>query len=45
VSVAPIENYDGLESLPITINALEYVGGEWVSLAGQKTIHLLITVV
>lgn len=31
--------------LPISINAAELVDGEWVPLEGNKTVHLLITVV
>lgn len=31
--------------LPISINAAELVDGEWVPLQGNKTVHLLITVV
>lgn len=33
------------QSIPITIKALEFDGTNWVSLDGQKTVHLFITVV
>jgi hypothetical protein len=45
VSVSEIEIVSNLVSLPISINAIEYSGSEWVTLEGQKTVHLLITVV
>jgi hypothetical protein len=45
VSIGEIQIYDNLESLPITISGVEYSDEEWISLAGQKTIHLYITVV
>jgi len=31
--------------LPLTIKAVEYSGGTWSNLAGQKTVHLFITMV
>lgn len=45
VTVGDIEFFDNLISLPITINAIEYSEGEWSALAGQKMVHLSITVV
>lgn len=36
---------DDLVTIPITINAIEYSAGSWQDLAGEKTIHILITVV
>ncbi len=45
VSVSEIEIINNLVSLPISINAIEYSESEWVSVEGQKTVHLLITVV
>jgi hypothetical protein len=45
VSVSEIEIVSDLVSLPISINAIEYLESEWVAAEGQKTVHLLITVV
>lgn len=45
VTLGDIEFFDSLISLPITINAIEYSDGEWSALAGQKMVHLSITVV
>jgi hypothetical protein len=45
VSVSEIQIVNDLVSLPISINAIEYSESEWVSVEGQKTVHLLITVV
>jgi hypothetical protein len=45
VTVGDIEFFDNLISLPITINAIEYSEEEWSALAGQKMVHLSITVV
>ncbi len=45
VTVSEIQFFDSLISLPITIKAIEYIDEEWTPLAGQKTVHLSITVV
>jgi len=45
VSVSEIEIVSNLVSLPISISAIEYSESEWIALEGQKTVHLLITVV
>jgi hypothetical protein len=45
VSVSEIEIVNNLVSLPISLNAIEYSESEWASIEGQKTVHLLITVV
>jgi hypothetical protein len=45
VTVGDIEIFDNLLTLPITINAVEFSDGEWSDLAGQKMVHLSITVV
>jgi hypothetical protein len=45
VSVSEIEIVNSLVSLPISINAIEYSESEWALAEGQKTVHLLITVV
>jgi len=45
VSVSEIEIVNNLVSLPISLNAIEYSESEWASVEGQKTVHLLITVV
>jgi hypothetical protein len=45
VSVSEIEIVNNLVSLPISLNAIEYLESEWASIEGQKTVHLLITVV
>ena len=45
VTVSEISIVDNLVTLPITINAIEYVDNSWQLLSGQKTIHILITVV
>lgn len=36
---------DQILALPITINAAEFVGGEWAPLSGEKLVHLFITMV
>ena len=45
VTVSEIAIVGDLVSLPITIKAVEFSGGEWLDLAGTKTVHLFITVV
>lgn len=45
ISVGDIDFFDSLMSLPITIKAIEYNNNEWSALAGQKMVHLSITVV
>jgi hypothetical protein len=40
-----IDPVSSTQILPITINAVEYTGGEWISVAGDKQVHLYITVV
>jgi hypothetical protein len=45
VSVAEIQIFNNLVSLPISVNAAELVDGSWSLLSGQKTVHLFITVV
>jgi hypothetical protein len=45
LTVSEISIVNDLVSLPITIKAAEYSGGEWVDVAGTKTVHLFITVV
>jgi hypothetical protein len=45
VSEILIDQATNTVSLPISINAVEYVDGEWGPLSGTKTVHLLITVV
>ena len=45
VTVGEIQFFDSLISLPITIKAIEYVDSEWSDVAGQKMVHLSITVV
>ena len=45
VTVADIETFESLLSLPITIKAIEYSEGDWSDLVGQKMVHLSITVV
>jgi hypothetical protein len=45
VTVGDIEIFDNLLTLPITINAVEFSDGEWSDIAGQKMVHLSITVV
>jgi hypothetical protein len=45
VTVSEIQFFDSLMSLPITINATEYLDQEWVPVSGQKTLHISITVV
>ena len=45
VSVSDIAIVSNQVVLPISINGVEYINGEWVSLEGQKTVHLFITVV
>lgn len=36
---------DDLITLPLTINAAEFIDGEWVNPVGEKSVHLFITVV
>lgn len=45
VGAIEIDNVDGTQILPITMNAVEFVNDAWVLLAGTKVIHLAITVV
>ena len=44
-TVSEVVIADGQSVLPISFAAIEYDSGSWQSLAGQKTIHLLITMV
>lgn len=45
LSVGELVSQDDIVILPLTINAVEYSGGSWSNLSGQKTVHLFITVV
>lgn len=45
VVLSEISIVDNLVTIPLTINAIEYSEGSWQNLSGQKTIHVLITVV
>jgi hypothetical protein len=44
-TVSEVIIVDDQTVLPLTFSAIEYDSGTWQSLAGQKTIHLLITMV
>lgn len=44
-TVSEIVIEDDQTVLPLSINAIEYSSGSWQNLSGQKTIHVLITVV
>jgi hypothetical protein len=44
-TVSEVVIVDDQSVLPITFAAIEYDSGSWQNLAGQKTIHLLITMV
>lgn len=44
-TVSEVVITDGQSVLPISFTAIEYDSGSWQNLAGQKTIHLLITMV
>lgn len=45
ISVGELLTQDDLVILPLTIRAIEYSGGTWSNLSGQKTVHLFISVV
>jgi hypothetical protein len=45
ISIGDIVEIDDLKTLPITINAIEYVDNAWSPLSGTKIVHLFITVV
>ena len=45
VVVGDIEIIDEVEVIPITINAVEFLAGEWEPVTGTKTVSILITVV
>lgn len=45
VTVSEIAIVSNQVVLPISVNAIEFVNGEWASVDGQKTVHLFITVV
>lgn len=45
VSVSEVVISNNLVSLPIAINAAEFIDGTWSLASGQKTVHLFITVV
>jgi hypothetical protein len=44
-TVSEVVIVDDQVVLPISFSAIEYQSGSWQNLAGQKTIHLLITMV
>lgn len=45
ISIGEVVTLEGLVTLPISINGVEYVDGAWSEISGTKTVHLLITVV
>lgn len=45
LSVAALEEDDGVLNLPITLSAVEFSTGTWSSLSGTKTVNLVITMV
>lgn len=45
LTINEVVTLEGLVTLPISINAIEYVDGSWSEMSGSKTVHLLITVV
>lgn len=45
MTVGDLVTSPGVVSLPITINAIEYSGGSWINLSGDRTVHLFISVV
>jgi hypothetical protein len=45
LSVAALEEDDGVLNLPITLSAVEFSTGTWSSLSGSKTVNLFITMV
>jgi hypothetical protein len=45
ITVGDLVSVSGIQSLPISIKAIEYSDSEWVPLVGLKTVHLSITVV
>lgn len=45
ITVGELVSVSGIQSLPITVKAIEFVDAEWQALVGLKTVHLSITVV
>jgi hypothetical protein len=45
VTVSTLTIIDGVEVLPITVKAVEFIDNSWSLIDGTRTIHLLITVV
>lgn len=45
ILVGDVLSVNEILSLPITINAAEYVSSSWIPLSGPKTIHLFVNVV
>lgn len=45
LSIGELVNVNDEITLPLTIKAIEFDGNSWINLAGQKTVHLFITVV
>lgn len=45
ITVGEIVDVSGIQSLPITVKAIEFSNSEWQPLTGLKTVHLSITVV
>lgn len=45
ITVGELVDVSGIQSLPITVKAIEFSDSEWQPLTGLKTVHLSITVV
>lgn len=45
VSIGEIDIIDEVQVLPLSINAVEFIDGEWSPISGTKIVHLTITVV
>jgi len=45
VTIGDLVSVSGIQSLPITVKAIEFSDSEWQVLTGLKTVHLSITVV
>lgn len=44
-TIETVQVIDGIDVLPITIKAVEYVDSSWDNLSGTKIVHVFITVV
>ena len=45
LTVGEIVTVDDIVTLPLSIKAIEFDGADWIDLAGEKTVHLFISVV